>query len=169
MNTALLAQEEEGGTTTNFLIPNATFFVMLLIFLVVLLVIMKWVVPPISEVLREREQLVEKTAANNHQAARELGEAESAFTDELTGARAEAASIREEGRAEGQAVLDEMRGRAREDRSVFRRRPPTNCVRRASRSRHSCVSRSARWPTRWRNGFLVAARRCDSGKRAGRS
>ena len=52
---------------------------MLLIFLVVLLVIMKCVVPPISEVLREREQLVEKTAADNHQAARELGEAESAY------------------------------------------------------------------------------------------
>ncbi|HEY5856709.1 MAG TPA: F0F1 ATP synthase subunit B [Aldersonia sp.] len=115
MVTALLAQEEEVAETSNFLIPNATFFVMLLIFLVVFLVIRAFVVPPISKVLREREQLLEKTAEDNHQAARELGNAQSAYTEELAGARAEAAAIREEGRAEGQAVLDEMRGRAREE------------------------------------------------------
>ena len=51
---ATILAAEEGGTS-NFLIPNGTFFFVLLIFLIVLGVIAKWVVPPISTVLRERE------------------------------------------------------------------------------------------------------------------
>ena len=51
---------EEGGGQSNFLIPNGTFFFVLLIFLIVLGVIAKWVVPPISKVLREREAMVQQ-------------------------------------------------------------------------------------------------------------
>lgn len=115
MTTALLAQGESGGGTSNFLIPNATFFVELLIFVIVLLVIMRFVVPPISQALRERDELVAKTAEDNHQAARELAEADAVYRDELGGARAEASRIREEGRAEGQAVLDDMRANAKQE------------------------------------------------------
>ena len=43
---------------SNFLIPNGTFFFVLIIFLIVLGVIGKWVVPPISKVLHERDDMV---------------------------------------------------------------------------------------------------------------
>ncbi len=49
---------EDAGETSNFLIPNGTIFVILLIFLVVLGVIAKWVVPPVSKVLAEREAML---------------------------------------------------------------------------------------------------------------
>ena len=49
--------------------PNGTFFFVLIIFLIVLGVIAKWVVPPISKVLREREAMVQKTIEDNRRAA----------------------------------------------------------------------------------------------------
>ena len=51
---------EEGGGSSNFLVPNGTFFFVLVIFLIVLGVIGKWVVPPISKVLRERDAMVQQ-------------------------------------------------------------------------------------------------------------
>ncbi|WP_068278947.1 F0F1 ATP synthase subunit B [Aldersonia kunmingensis] len=121
MDSALLLAAEE-GETTNFLIPNGTFFVELIIFLIVLGVIVKFVVPPISKVLSEREELLAKTAEDNHQAARELADADAAYKEELGGARAEASRIREEGRAEGQAVLDEMRDQAKQESDAIAQR-----------------------------------------------
>ena len=58
---------------SNFLIPNGTFFFVLLIFLIVLGVIAKWVVPPISKVLHEREEMVHKTVEDNRRAAAATG------------------------------------------------------------------------------------------------
>ena len=63
-NVVLLAAEAGGGTS-NFLVPNGTFFVVLIIFLIVLGVIGTFVVPPITKVLRERDAMVTKTAADN--------------------------------------------------------------------------------------------------------
>ena len=59
-------EEAEGN---NFLIPNGTFFVVLVIFLIVLGVIGTFVVPPIMKVLRERENMVTKTLADNKKSA----------------------------------------------------------------------------------------------------
>ena len=55
------ASQAEG----NFLLPNGTFFVVLIIFLIVLGVIGTFVVPPISKVLKERDNMVTKTAGGN--------------------------------------------------------------------------------------------------------
>ena len=65
LSTTTVLAAEEGGGQSNFLIPNGTFFFVLIIFLIVLGVIAKWVVPPISKVLREREAMVQKTAEDN--------------------------------------------------------------------------------------------------------
>ena len=67
-NVVLLAAEEGGGTS-NFLVPNGTFFVVLIIFLIVLGVIGKWVVPPVSKVLRERDAMVKHTVEDTRAAA----------------------------------------------------------------------------------------------------
>ncbi len=71
LDVRILAAEE--GGQSNFLIPNGTFFFVLLIFLIVLGVIAKWVVPPISKVLREREEMVHKTTEDNRRAAQLRG------------------------------------------------------------------------------------------------
>ena len=105
---------EEGGGTSNFLIPNGTFFFVLAIFLIVLGVIGKFVVPPIQKVLGERERMVAKTTEDNRRAAEQEAAAEADYHKELAAGRAEAAGIRDQARAEGRAVLDDMRGRANE-------------------------------------------------------
>ena len=91
---------------------------MLIIFLIVLGVIAKWVVPPVSKVLREREAMVkprpQRTAASRPTVRRrrraDYDEAE------MAEARGEASKVRDEARAEGRKVLDDKRA-ARPTRS----------------------------------------------------
>ncbi len=102
---------EEGGQS-NFLIPNGTFFFVLLIFLIVLGVIAKWVVPPISKVLRERQEMVTKTAEDNRRAAELRAAAEADYLRVMAQGRREATGIREAARAEGRQIVEEARARA---------------------------------------------------------
>jgi F-type H+-transporting ATPase subunit b len=104
----LLAQA--GGS--NFLLPNGTFFVVLIIFLIVLGVIGKWVVPPISKVLREREAMVKQTIEDNRNSAEQFAAADNDYQAEMAKARSEASRSRDNARAEGRKVLEDMRGRA---------------------------------------------------------
>jgi F-type H+-transporting ATPase subunit b len=110
-NVVLLAAEEGGGTS-NFLIPNGTFFVVLIIFLIVLGVIGKWVVPPISKVLSEREAMVKQTVDDSRKAADQFTAADEDYQAEMSKARGEASKVRDEARAEGRKILEDMRGRA---------------------------------------------------------
>ena len=85
---------------------------MLLIFLIVLGVIAKWVVPPVSKVLAEREAMLAKTAADNRKAAEQVAAAQADYDEAMAGARGEASSIRDEARTEGRKVVDEKRAEA---------------------------------------------------------
>jgi F-type H+-transporting ATPase subunit b len=114
-NVVLLAAEKGGaggGGTSNFLIPNGTFFVVLIIFLIVLGVIGKWVVPPISKVLSEREAMVKQTIDDSRKAADQFSAADEDYRSEMAKARGEASKLRDGARAEGRKVLEDMRGRA---------------------------------------------------------
>ncbi|WP_326545810.1 F0F1 ATP synthase subunit B [Mycolicibacterium sp. ND9-15] len=109
-NVVLLAVEE--GGQSNFLIPNGTFIFVLLIFLIVLGVIAKWVVPPISRVLHEREAMVHKTAEDNRRATQLSAAADADTREVMATARREATDVREEARAEGRQIVEEARTRA---------------------------------------------------------
>lgn len=110
---------EEGGGQSNFLIPNGTFFFVLLIFLIVLGVIAKWVVPPISKVLHEREAMVAKTAEDNRRAAQLSAAADADYRKAMATARREATTVREAARADGRAVVDEAKARANAEVSTL--------------------------------------------------
>ena len=112
-NVVLLAAEEGGGTS-NFLVPNGTFFVVLIIFLIVLGVIGKWVVPPVSKALRERDAMVKHTVEDTRAAADQFAAADQDYQAEMAKARGEASKLRDEARAEGRKVMEDMRGRASE-------------------------------------------------------
>jgi F-type H+-transporting ATPase subunit b len=112
-NIVLLAAEE--GGQSNFLIPNGTFFFVLIIFLIVLGVIGKWVVPPISKVLNEREAMVKQTAEDARKAAEQFTAAEADYESEMAKARSEASKVRDDARNEGRKILEDMRGRASEE------------------------------------------------------
>ena len=110
LNVSILAAEE--GGQSNFLIPNGTFFFVLLIFLIVLGVIAKWVVPPISKVLHERDAMVHKTAEDNRRAAQLRAAADADYLKVMATARREATNVRDEARAAGRKIVDEARARA---------------------------------------------------------
>jgi F-type H+-transporting ATPase subunit b len=102
---------EEGGQS-NFLVPNGTFIFVLLIFLIVLGVIAKFVVPPVSKVLHEREAMVTKTAEDDRKSADLFAAAQADSRKVMGQARREAGSIRDDARGEGRKILDDMRTRA---------------------------------------------------------
>lgn len=108
---ALSASSQAEG---NFLVPNGTFFVELAIFLIVLGVIGAFVVPPISKVLKERDNMVTKTAADNKKSAEQFAAAQEDYEKALSAARVTASAARDEARAEGRKVVEEKRGQAEE-------------------------------------------------------
>ena len=75
----------QGGN--NFLVPNGTFFFVLAIFLIVLAVIGTFVVPPIMKVLRERDAMVAKTAADNKKSAEQFEAAQADYEEAMKEAR----------------------------------------------------------------------------------
>ena len=113
LSTHVLAAAE--GGTSNFLVPNGTFFVVLIIFLIVLGVIGKWVVPPISKVLRERDAMVKQTVEDSRKAADQFAAADEDYRAEMATARGEASKLRDDARAEARKVLEDMRGRASDE------------------------------------------------------
>ena len=102
---------EEGGQS-NFLLPNGTFFFVLRIFLIVLGVIGKWVVPPISKVLREREAMVARNGEDNRRAAQLRAAADADYRKAMAAARRGATTVRDEARAEGRRIVDDARATA---------------------------------------------------------
>jgi F-type H+-transporting ATPase subunit b len=109
LSTTILAAEEGGG---NFLIPNGTFFFVLLIFLIVLGVIAKFVVPPISKVLKERENMVTKTVEDNRKSTELFAAAQADSRQVMGSARREAAGIRDKARGDGRQIVEDHRSRA---------------------------------------------------------
>lgn len=105
-------EAEHGGGGNNFLVPNGTFFVVLAIFLIVLAVIGTWVVPPILKVLRERDAMVAKTAADNKKSAEQFEAAQADYEEAMKEARVRASSYRDNARAEGRKVVEEARAQA---------------------------------------------------------
>jgi F-type H+-transporting ATPase subunit b len=112
MNVVVLAANSQAEG--NFLVPNGTFFVELAIFLIVLGVIGAFVVPPISKVLKERDNMVTKTASDNKKSGEQFAAAQEDYEKALSAARVTASAARDEARAEGRKVLEEQRGRAEE-------------------------------------------------------
>jgi F-type H+-transporting ATPase subunit b len=113
MVTNLVAQAKE---TPNFLVPNATIFVVFVIFLAILFFFYRFVVPPLTKALAEREEMNRKQVEDRENAQRKLAEAEERYEKALAEARGEAARIRDEARAEAQKIRDDMK--ADTDREV---------------------------------------------------
>ena len=109
------AVAEGGKGGSNFLVPNGTFFFVLAIFLIVLAVIGTFVVPPILKVLRERDAMVAKTAADNKKSAEQFEAAQADYEAAMKEARVQASSFRDDARADGRKVVDDARARAEQE------------------------------------------------------
>lgn len=109
----VLAAEDEGGG--NFLVPNGTILFELLFFLLILFILGRFVVPPISRVMREREQMVQQGIEDAQQARDRAEEARQATRRELDEARAEAGKIRDRARTEADKQADAKRAQAQSE------------------------------------------------------
>ena len=118
---ASAAQTEE---TSNFLLPNATFIVELVAFFIVLYFLWKVVVPPVSRAMAARQETIRKQLDDGREAKERLEAAEAEYQRALLETKADAARIRDEAKAEGLAIVEELRLRAEEeaDRIAVRER-----------------------------------------------
>ena len=112
MDSTLAAETE----TTNFLVPNATIFVVSLIFMVILWFFYRFVVPPLTKAMAERDEMNRRQAEERDAAVRRLAEAQERYDAALADARAQATAVKDEARADAQRIRDEMR--AETDRKV---------------------------------------------------
>jgi len=102
--------------TQNFLVPNATIFVVSLIFMVILWFFYRFVVPPLTKAMAERDEMNRRQAEERDAAVRRLAEAQERYDAALADARAQATAVKDEARADAQRIRDEMR--AETDRKV---------------------------------------------------
>ncbi|MBV9313746.1 MAG: F0F1 ATP synthase subunit B [Pseudonocardia sp.] len=117
MSTTVLAQE-----TNNFLLPNATFFAELFGFLLILFVFWRYIIPPLSKSLRERQDMVQKQVEDAEEAQRKLKQAEQRYDQALAEARTEAAKIRDSARADSERIREELREQAKAEVERIRQR-----------------------------------------------
>ena len=117
MRTTVLAAE-----SNNFLLPNGTFIAELVAFVIILYVLWKYVVPPLSKSLEQRQEMVRKQVEDAERAQRRMQEAEERFNQALAEARTEAAKIRDGARADGERIRQELREQANAEVERIRQR-----------------------------------------------
>ncbi|HEX4361269.1 MAG TPA: F0F1 ATP synthase subunit B, partial [Pseudonocardia sp.] len=106
----------------NFLLPNGTIIAELVAFLIILFVLWKYVVPPLSKSLQDRQDMVQKQVEDAEGAARKLKAAEERYDKALAEARTEAAKIRDTARADGERIREELREQATSEVERIRQR-----------------------------------------------
>lgn len=111
---ASLATASEGGSMP--LIPHWEELVFgLIMFAILYWVVAKKVVPNIEKAYAERHAAIEGGIAQAETAQAEAQAAKDHYEAQLAEARAEAAKIREDARAEGAAIVAEMRSQAQDE------------------------------------------------------
>ncbi|GAA4828729.1 F0F1 ATP synthase subunit B [Saccharopolyspora rosea] len=101
------------AASENPIVPNpAEIIVGLIAFLLLLFVLWKFAVPRFEKVYAERSERIEGGIAKAEAAQAEAQRTLEQYKAQLAEARAEAARIRDDARAEGQQILEEMRAQA---------------------------------------------------------
>jgi F-type H+-transporting ATPase subunit b len=107
---------------SNFLVPNGTFIAELVAFVILLWLINKYVLPPLSKAMTDRQNLIDRSIKDSIEAKERLEAAEAEYHALLEQTKADASRIREEARAEGRAIIDELRTKAQEEADRVRSR-----------------------------------------------
>ena len=116
---SVLAQEE---SCNNFLVPDLTIVVEILAFLLILYILRRYVWPPLSTAMNDRQAMIRQSAQDAAAAATKLKEAEERYNAALAEARTEAAIIRDQARADAQAIREELKAKAEAEAERIRAR-----------------------------------------------
>lgn len=116
LNAAVLAAAETELQGIQLLLPAAYDIIWSIVVLVIIAVpFYRYALPKLNAVLEERAELIEGGIAKAAAAQEEADAAREEYKAQLAEARTEAARIREEARAEGGAIVDELRAKAQAD------------------------------------------------------
>lgn len=108
---SFLMAAEEGHT--NPLIPNMWEMLITGIgFLILFFIVSKYVVPAFEKIYQDRKEAIEGGLAKAEKAQAEAAAAREEYSQQLESARLEAQKIREEARAEGEAIIADSKNRA---------------------------------------------------------
>ena len=106
MSVLVLAAESEGGN--NFLVPNFTLVIEVLAFLLILFILYRYVWPPLSKAMNDRQAMISKGVEDSNEAARKLKQAEERYDATIAEVRSEAARIRDDARADATRIREEL-------------------------------------------------------------
>jgi F-type H+-transporting ATPase subunit b len=100
----------------NFLVPNGTFIAELIAFLIILGVLWRYVLPPVSKAMSDRQNLIRDQLEEGRQASERLKQAEADYRKALDEAKAAAAAIRDQARADAAGIREEILERAQQEK-----------------------------------------------------
>lgn len=112
----------QGGGTNNFLIPDFTLIVEILAFFLILFILYRYVWPPLSKAMNDRQAMVRKQVEDSEEATRKLKQAEERYDSALAEARTEAARIRDDARADATRIREELKEQAEAEVARIRQR-----------------------------------------------
>jgi F-type H+-transporting ATPase subunit b len=100
------------AASSNFLVPNDTFIVELVAFLVVVFLLAKYILPPLSRIMEERQATIRQALADAEEAKRRSAEAEEEYKRILGEARTQARAVVEEANKMAEQARSERRQQA---------------------------------------------------------
>ena len=101
--------------SSNFLVPNGTFVVELVAFLLTVFILARYVLPPISARMEERQATIRQALADAEEAKRRAAEAEEEYKRVIGEARSEARAVVDEANKLGEQVRADRRNQAEEE------------------------------------------------------
>jgi F-type H+-transporting ATPase subunit b len=102
---------------SNFLLPNGTLIAELIAFVIVLGVLWRYVVPPVSKAMSDRQAMIKAQLDEGRQASERLEQAEADYRKAMDEARTTAATIRDQARADAAAIREELLQQAVQERN----------------------------------------------------
>lgn len=99
----------------NFLVPNATFVVELIAFLIVLGILAKYVLPPLTQRMEERQNTIRQALVDAEEAKQRAQAAEAAYRETMDRARNEARAMIDEAHKLGDQLRADLRARGEEE------------------------------------------------------
>jgi len=98
-----------------FILPNGTFIFELVSFFILLWLLHRYVIPPISRMMDQRQETIKKQIDESREAKERLEKAEQDYKEALSEARAEATQLKDEARAEAKRLKEELTAKAHEE------------------------------------------------------
>ena len=118
----------------------------------------RFVVPPLTRAMAERDEMNSKQAEERDAAVRKLAEAQERYRSALAEARAQATAVKDEARADAQSIRDDKRAETDREVAEIHRRGEEELAAQRGEALQELRGRSAACPRTWRASPRAPAR-----------